>query len=100
MNRVYDTGSMSVHREEGGFIVRIELSADFGQDYEGDDDGYAWLEAWRSRVRPRLVRALFDELRAEPGFTAIPVSRGKNPDDEVEIAVRFDVVARPSATRG
>lgn len=82
---------MAVHREQGGFVVRIELSADFDPDYEGDDDGYAWLEAWRQRVRPRLVRAVFEELRAEPGFLAIPVSRGQNPEDELEIAVRFRV---------
>ena len=48
---------MAVHREEGRFVVRIELSAEFGEDYEGDDDGNAWLEAWRARVQPRLVRA-------------------------------------------
>jgi hypothetical protein len=80
---------MAVHREEGGFVVRIELSADFDEDYEGDEDGFAWLEAWRSHVRPRLVRGVFDQLRAEPGFSVIPVSRGKNPEDEIEIAVRF-----------
>jgi len=36
------------------------------------------------------VRAVFEQLRAEPGFSAIPVSRGKNPEDELEIAVRFE----------
>jgi hypothetical protein len=81
--------SMAVHHEEGGFVVRIELSADFDEDYEGDDDGYAWLEAWHRRVRPRLVRAVFEELRAEPRFMAIATSRGMNPDEELEIAVRF-----------
>jgi hypothetical protein len=81
---------MIVHREEARFIVRIELSADFDDDYEGTDDGYAWLEAWRTRVRPRLLRAVFEELRAEPGFVAIPASRGKSPDEEVEIAVHFE----------
>jgi hypothetical protein len=84
---------MAVHREEGEFVVRIVLSAVFDEDYAGDDDGYAWLEAWRARVRPRLVRAVFDQLRAEPGFVAVPVSRGKNPDEELEIAVRFRSVA-------
>jgi hypothetical protein len=84
---------MAVHREEGRFVVRIELSAEFGEDYEGDDDGYAWLESWRARVQPRLARAVFDQLRAEPGFSALPTSRGKNPEEEIEIAVRFE--ARP-----
>jgi hypothetical protein len=81
---------MAVHREEGRFVVRIELSAEFDESYEGDDDGNAWLERWRARVQPRLARAVFEQLRAEPGFVAIPVSRGKHPDDELEIAVRFD----------
>jgi hypothetical protein len=85
---------MAVHREEGAFVIRIDLSADFGEDYEGDDDGYAWLEGWHARVRPRLVRAVFDQLRAEPGFSVIPASRGKSPDDEIEIAVRFQPSAR------
>jgi hypothetical protein len=80
---------MAVHREEGRFVVRIELSAEFDEDYEGDDDGYAWLDAWRARVQPRLVRAVFEQLRAEPGFSAVPASRGKNPEDEIEIAVRW-----------
>ncbi len=81
---------MAVHREEASFVVRIELSAEFDDDYEGDDDGYAWLEAWRARVQPRLARAVFEQLRAEPGFSAVPASRGKSPDDELEIAVRFE----------
>jgi hypothetical protein len=80
---------MVVHREEGRFVVRIELSAEFDEDYEGDDDGYAWLDAWRARVQPRLVRAVFEQLRAEPGFSAVPASRGKNPEDEIEIEVRW-----------
>ena len=85
---------MAVHREEGRFVVRIELSAEFGEDYEGEDDGNAWLEAFRARVQPRVVRAVFEQLRAEPGFTAIPVSRGKSPDEEIEIAVRFERAAK------
>jgi hypothetical protein len=84
---------MPVHREDGSFTVRIELSAEFGEAYEGDDDGNAWLERWRARVQPRIVRAVFEQLRAEPGFTAVPVSRGKNPEEELEIAVRFDADA-------
>jgi hypothetical protein len=85
---------MAVHREEGRFVVRIELSAEFDESYEGDDDGYAWLEAWRARVQPRVVRAIFDQLRAEPGYGAIPVSRGKSADEEIEIEVRFKAAHR------
>ncbi|HWX09371.1 MAG TPA: hypothetical protein VNY33_05285 [Gaiellaceae bacterium] len=91
---------MAVHREEGSFIVRIELSAEFGEAYEGDDDGNAWLQRWRARVQPRLARAIFEQLRAEPGFTAVPSSRGKNPEVELEISVRFEPAGGAHASRG
>lgn len=81
---------MAVHREEGRFVVRIELSAEFGADYEGDDDGYAWLADWRARVQPRIARAVLAELRTDRRFSAIPASRGKNPEEELEVDVRFD----------
>jgi hypothetical protein len=80
---------MAVHREEGRFVVRIELSAEFGDDYEGDDDGYAWLADWRARVQPRIARAVIAELRTDRRFSAVPTSRGKSPDEELEIDVRF-----------
>ncbi len=88
---------MAVHREEGSFTVRIELSAEFGEAYEGDDDGNAWLQRWRARVQPRLARAVFDLLRAEPGFSAVASPRGRNPEEELEISVRFEPAA-PSAS--
>jgi len=80
---------MAVHREEGRFVVQIALSAEFAEDYEGDDDGYAWLEQWRARVQARIARAVFAELRAEPGFVAVPAPRGGSPDEELAIDVRF-----------
>ena len=80
---------MAVHREEGRFVVRIELSAEFSADYEGDDDGYAWLADWRARVQPRIARAVMAELRTDRRFAAVPASRGKSPDEELEVDVRF-----------
>ena len=81
---------MPVHREEGRFDIRIELSAEFDEDYEGDDDGYLWLRRFQEEVRPRLARAVFDALRSDPSFRAIPVSRGASPDENMEIDVRFE----------
>ena len=80
---------MAVHREHGSFVVRIELSAEFGEDYEGDEDGNAWLEGWRERVRPRVARAVLDVLRTEPGFSARVVSRGGDPETDLELDVLF-----------
>jgi len=96
----YHGPPMAVHREEGSFTVRIELAAEFGEEYEGDEDGNAWLLRWRERVQPRLARAIFEQLRAEPGFTAVPASRGRNPEEELEIAVRFEPAGRAGASKG
>lgn len=78
-----------IHREEGRFTIRIELSAEFDEDYEGDDDGYAWLARFRDAIRPRVARAVFDALRSDPSFRAVPTSRGASPDENLEIDVRF-----------
>jgi len=91
---------MAVHREEGRFVVRIELSAEFGADYEGDDDGYAWLADWRARVQPRIARAIMTELRTDRRFSAVPASRGKSPDEELEFDVRFDANASSAPRQG
>lgn len=88
---------MAVHSEQGRFLVRIELSAEFGEDYEGDEDGNAWLDGWRERVRPRIARAVLEQLRAEPGFSARVVSRGGDPDMELELDVHF--TPREAASR-
>jgi hypothetical protein len=80
---------MPAYREEGRFVISVDLAAEFGDDYEGDADGFAWLEAWKAKVRPRLLTAVMNALRADPAFVAVPVSRGKNPDDELEVDVRF-----------
>lgn len=80
---------MPAYREEGRFVISVDLAAEFADEYEGDADGYAWLEAWKSKVRPKLLTAVMNALRAEAAFVAVPVSRGKNPDDELEISVRY-----------
>ena len=78
-----------MHREEGRFTIQIELSAEFDESYEGDDDGFAWLRDFRESLRPRVARAVFDALRSDPRFRAVPVSRGASPDENLEIDVRF-----------
>lgn len=82
---------MAVHREEGALTIRIELSAEFDDDYEGDDDGLAWLERFRSEVQPSVVRAVFDALRANRKFDVIPVTRGRAPDENVDVEVKLRV---------
>ena len=72
----------------------LDLSAEFGEDYEGDDDGYAWLAHWREHVRPELIRAVFAALRQDAAFDVVSAPRGASPEEEVNIAVTWK---RPGA---
>jgi hypothetical protein len=85
---------MADYTEEKTFDIHIRLSAAFGPEYEGDDDGYAWLEQWERDVKPRLVQAVFTALRADARFATVPGARGASPDDALEINVRFKPGAR------
>lgn len=91
---------MPNYREEDAFTIRLDLAAEFGDAYEGDDDGYAWLEEWKARVRPAVVRAVFDALRSDLRYDVMPVSRGASSDRELEISVRLKprLTSKPPTT--
>ena len=78
------------HREERNFSITLHLSADFSDDYAGDDDGFAWHERFQQRLRPQLVAALFDALRADPRFTAVAAPRGRDPESALDVDLIFD----------
>jgi hypothetical protein len=79
------------HRESATFTIQLELSAEFTDDYEGDDDGGAWLERWRREAKPQLLRAVFDALRRDGQFEVMPAARGTDTDRAAEFAVRLRV---------
>lgn len=77
------------HREERSFSIDLHLTATFGDEYEGDEDGYAWFQRFERELKPELLRAVFAALRAHPRFSALPAPRGRNPDDALEIDITF-----------
>jgi hypothetical protein len=80
------------HREEREFVVHIHLGAEFDESYEGDDDGYAWFARFEEVVKPRLVKAVIDALRSDPGWKVASAPRGRDPDRFLEIAMERDSV--------
>jgi len=81
------------YREERSYRVEIVLSAEFGEDYEGDDDGYAWHARFDRVVRPRVVRAVLEALASDPGWRVVPASRGASASDALEVRVERVVPA-------
>ncbi|HYP78611.1 MAG TPA: hypothetical protein VER12_21710 [Polyangiaceae bacterium] len=79
------------HREEKTFTISLHLSADFADDYAGDDDGFVWHERFQQTLRPAIVAAVYDALRADPSFRAVSAPRGRDP----EFALDLDVVFQP-----
>ena len=74
------------HIEEREFTLRIQIRCAFPENYEGEDDGYAW---W-SNVEPstaEIVRAAVAILARQPGCRVRPANRGRPADEEVTLVV-------------
>lgn len=72
------------YSEQREFTLRIELRHAFPENYDGDDDGYAWAEG----VQPALaeiVRAAAAILAQRGGFRVHPANRGRPADEEVTL---------------
>lgn len=79
-----------MRHEEKTFTFRFSLEAAFPDDYEGDQDDYTWLRDWETRVKPELIKIVFDSLRQYPTWNVHVRNRGKSPTDEIEVAVARD----------
>jgi hypothetical protein len=78
------------HREEKSFTITLHLSAEFADDYAGDEDGFAWHEGFQQTVRPAVVAAVYEALRAQPRFRAVSAPRGRDPESALDLDVSFE----------
>jgi hypothetical protein len=79
-----------MYQEEKAFILRFSLEASFPDDYEGEEDNQAWVREWEARIKPDLLKVLFESLRQHQAWQAHIRNRGKSPEDEVEIVLARD----------
>ena len=86
-------------QEEKEFNLRFSLEANFPEDYEGEEDEYAWLKEWETRVKPELLKTIFDSLRRHPAWIVHVRNRGLSPNDEIEIAMVKDFTKGPPVLR-
>ncbi len=78
-----------MHREERSYSIDVNLVAEFDDAYEGDEDGFAWVERFESGLKPRLVAAVTEALRADPRFSLVVAPRGKDPERTLELELRL-----------
>lgn len=78
------------HREQKTFTITLNLSAEFPDDYSGDEDGFAWYERFLRGVRPALVASVFEALRAQSRFHAVAAPRGRDPEAALDLDVSFE----------
>ncbi len=79
-----------MYQEEKTFTLRFSLEASFPDDYEGEEDNQAWVREWEARIKPDLLKVLFESLRQQRAWQAHIRNRGKSPEDEVEIVLARD----------
>ena len=75
-----------MHTEEREFTLRLELVRTFPDDYQGDEDGYAWT----AEITPMLGAVLAAAVQAisrHPGWKVRPKNRGRSSVDEVTLVV-------------
>jgi hypothetical protein len=77
-------------QEERSFNIRFSLEAKFSEEYEGDEDAMAWVRDWDTRVKPDVMKAIFQTLRQFPEWSAHIRNRGMAATDEIEIALVKD----------
>ncbi|HVY37428.1 MAG TPA: hypothetical protein VHM31_05815 [Polyangia bacterium] len=72
------------YTEQRDFTLRIELRREFPENYDGEEDGYAWVDD----VQPALaeiVRAAAAILAQRRGFRVHPANRGRAAEEEVTL---------------
>jgi hypothetical protein len=80
-----------VHREEAVWTIRIEASAEFAEDYDGELDGFAWRESQFRELQNRALTAVLRALSATPGWRVRTGNRGMVATDEVLVHAELDI---------
>ena len=79
-----------MYQEEKTFTLRFSLEASFPDDYEGEEENQTWVREWETRIKPDLVKALFESLRQHRSWQMHVRNRGISPADEIEIVLARD----------
>jgi hypothetical protein len=73
------------HVEEKEFTLRLQVRRVFPEGYEGDADGYAWVEELPSFAGEIVSAAA--RIAASHGYTVRPANRGRPAEEEVTLVL-------------
>ena len=79
-----------MYQEEKTFTLRFSLEATFSDSYEGDADNKAWVNEWETRIKPDVIKQVFESLRQHQAWSSHIRNRGLSPADEIEIVLGRD----------
>lgn len=79
-----------MYQEEKTFAIRFTLEASFPEDYAGDEDERVWVREWEARIKPQLIKSVFESLRQHAGWAPHIRNRGASPSDEIEVVLARD----------
>ena len=79
-----------MYQEEHTFTLRFSLEASFPDNYEGEEDGKAWTREWDTRIKPQVIKGVFESLRQHPAWSSHIRNRGIPSTHEIEIVVQRD----------
>lgn len=49
-----------MYQEEKTFRLRVTLEASFPDNYDGEEDESNWIREWEARMKPQLIKSVFD----------------------------------------
>ena len=80
-----------MYQEDKTFTLRFSLEASFPDDYDGEEDRHVWVREWEARIKPQVLKTVFESLRQHPSWKAHVRNRGMSPTDEIEIVLSRDL---------
>ena len=77
---------MKAYVEQREFTLRFELRAEFGDDYQGDADGYEWAKEFPG-MAAEIVSAAAQVVARHPGWSVRGGNRGRSSEDEITLVL-------------
>jgi hypothetical protein len=73
------------YTEEREFTFRIQARVSFAEDYDGEEDGYAWAPSL-TQLMGQIMAGMVQSATAA-GWRVRPANRGRATDEEVTLVL-------------